>query len=107
MAKDERRILQLEISSLPPYDIVRPNQCEKLAMSSTLPREGDAYSLLNTLATLRIVIPTVLLGVLIVRFVSKGFLSMMGRIQAQGWTPGKFGILLAAYSQLRELERRL
>lgn len=40
---------------------------------------------LEALATLRLVLPSTLLGVLLVRFAVKAFLSMMAGIQAQGW----------------------
>mgnify|MGYP001591463399 FL=1 len=40
---------------------------------------------LEALATLRLVLPSVLLGVLLIRFAVKAFLGLMTRIQAQGW----------------------
>lgn len=49
----------------------------------TQPKELE---ILSALADLRIALPSALLLVLLVRFASRGFLSLMGRIQAQGWT---------------------
>ncbi|GAA5955967.1 hypothetical protein JCM3765_000056 [Sporobolomyces pararoseus] len=45
----------------------------------------DLSSLYETLADLRLALPSVLLGTLLLRWLVKGFLDLMDRIQSQGW----------------------
>jgi hypothetical protein len=54
-------------------------------MSPTNVAAGSDPALLSTLATLRLVLPSSLLLILVVRFATVAFLAMMDRIQAQGW----------------------
>lgn len=45
----------------------------------------DLSSLYETLTDLRLALPSVLLGTLLLRWLVKGFLDLMDRIQSQGW----------------------
>ncbi|GAA5980122.1 hypothetical protein JCM5350_001771 [Sporobolomyces pararoseus] len=45
----------------------------------------DLSSLYETLSDLRLALPSVLLGTLLLRWLVKGFLDLMDRIQSQGW----------------------
>lgn len=47
---------------------------------------SDLNDLLYALATLRLALPSTLLAILAVAFLSKGFLAMMNNLQRQGWT---------------------
>lgn len=58
---------------------------DSLAQSSP----NDIDQLLDVLATLRMLLPSLLLGILVIRFVVKSFLALMARVQAQGWN-GEF-----------------
>ncbi|GAA5957731.1 hypothetical protein JCM8115_006232 [Rhodotorula mucilaginosa] len=40
----------------------------------------------STLADLRLALPCILVGLLLLRWLARGFVAVMGRIQAQGWT---------------------
>ncbi|GAA5977095.1 hypothetical protein JCM10908_004854 [Rhodotorula pacifica] len=47
---------------------------------------SDLPSLYSALSSLRLALPSILLGILLLRWLAKGFVAVMGRIQAQGWT---------------------
>ena len=47
---------------------------------------GDVPALYSTLADLRLALPCILVGLLLLRWLARGFVAVMGRIQAQGWT---------------------
>ena len=46
----------------------------------------DVPALYSTLADLRLALPCILVGLLLLRWLARGFVAVMGRIQAQGWT---------------------
>lgn len=48
--------------------------------------DDDVPALYSTLADLRLALPCILVGLLLLRWLARGFVAVMGRIQAQGWT---------------------
>lgn len=46
----------------------------------------DVPALYSTLANLRLALPCILVGLLLLRWLARAFVAVMGRIQAQGWT---------------------
>ncbi|GAA5884497.1 hypothetical protein JCM3774_004556 [Rhodotorula dairenensis] len=48
--------------------------------------DADVSTLYSALASLRLAIPCALVGILLLRWLAKAFVAVMGRIQAQGWT---------------------
>lgn len=47
---------------------------------------ADLAGLHSALSSLRVALPVLLVGILALRWLAKGFVAVMGRIQSQGWT---------------------
>lgn len=56
-------------------------------LTAGMSRTTDPAYLLETLANLRLALPSTLLLILAVRYIANAFLQMMDRIQSQGWVP--------------------